>query len=418
MISRTRLLKFISLYLISNWLNCLQQRVHSKVLRIRSKLSNLRLQRLILLRRRRRLSRILVYHIYKRNQRTTDRRAWMLPRPQFWFNEILNNTGYDDVVWRENFRVSRATFEYIVQLVDAELSRRDTPFRNAVPIEKRVAVSLWRLATGDSYRACGLQFGLPKSTTSMITHEFCSILTRKMDEFIKFPYSRAEVRKAIDEFQNISEFPQVIGAVDGSHIPIKKPKDSPNAYYNRKSFHSVILQGVCDANYKFTDVSTGYPGRMHDARVFRISRIGNELINGQFPNDPVDRIGQIDVPPMLLGDPAYALRPNLMKAYPEGTCTQAERNFNRKLSSTRVVIEQAFGLLKGRWRCLDSVNEDDMSTVSETIIACCILHNICQTRGEEYDGMLGQVIHINNGQPPAGGAGAHVVRDAIKDFLY
>ena len=41
-------------------------------------------------------------------------------------------------------------------------------------------------------------------------------------------------------------------AVDGSHIPIKAPMENPNAYYNRKKFHSVVLLATCDANLQFT----------------------------------------------------------------------------------------------------------------------------------------------------------------------
>lgn len=38
-------------------------------------------------------------------------------------------------------------------------------------------------------------------------------------------------------------FPGVVGAIDGCHIPIKQPPGNANDYYNRKEFHSIILQG-------------------------------------------------------------------------------------------------------------------------------------------------------------------------------
>ncbi|TGZ57063.1 Nuclease harbi1 [Temnothorax longispinosus] len=43
----------------------------------------------------------------------------------------------------------------------------------------------------------------------------------------------------------------------------------------------------------------------------------------------------------------------------------------------RQVIERAFALLKGRWRRLKylDMNRDDV--IPFTIIACCVLHNIC-----------------------------------------
>ena len=36
-------------------------------------------------------------------------------------------------------------------------------------------------------------------------------------DFIKFPKGEAETRRAIQAFQEISFFPQVVGAIDGSH---------------------------------------------------------------------------------------------------------------------------------------------------------------------------------------------------------
>jgi len=53
---------------------------------------------------------------------------------------------------------------------------RDTPFREAVSIEKRVAVALWRLASGDAYRTVVSTFGNGKSTAVEITNSFIDAL--------------------------------------------------------------------------------------------------------------------------------------------------------------------------------------------------------------------------------------------------
>ena len=67
-----------------------------------------------------------------------------------------------------------------------------------------------------------------------------------------------------------------------------------------------------------------------------------------------------------------------MKPFPQTRAlTDSQRDFNKSSSSARVVVEQAFGLLKGRWRCLLNKLDESVEKVSSTIIACCILHNIC-----------------------------------------
>ena len=55
------------------------------------------------------------------------------------------------------------------------------------------------------------------------------------------------------------------------------------------------------------------------------------------------------------------------------------------LSSARVTVERAFGVLKGRWRILLKRIDNRFINIPEVILTCCILHNFCQEAGEEFD---------------------------------
>ena len=91
----------------------------------------------------------MLYLFYRNRCLEVSRRprhAWIFPRPQNWFQELLNNRALDHW-WNENFRVSRATFEYICRLVGPAIVRQNTRMHDAVLVEKRVAVSLWRLVS-------------------------------------------------------------------------------------------------------------------------------------------------------------------------------------------------------------------------------------------------------------------------------
>ena len=312
--------------------------------------------------------------------------VWVLAQPQFWFENMVLNQ-YEDNLWRKHFRVSRETFRYICDLVGHHLVRQDTNMRRAIPVQKRVGVALWRLATGNSYRATGLIFGVGRCTALKLKEEFCSALLRVGNDYIKFPKGEAETRDAIEAFEEISSFPQVVGAIDGSHIPIASPNEDANDYYNRKQFHSVVLQGVADAKGRFIHVSTGYAGSIHDARVLRMSSLLNEVENGRILVSPVLRTGHGDnIKPLLVADPAYKLTNWCMKPYPEtAAITASQRAFNKALSRARVVIEQAFGMLKGRWRCLLDKLDESIAKIPQTIIACCILHNICLNIHDDTD---------------------------------
>ena len=122
--------------------------------------------------------------------------AWVFPQPQNWFQQLLNSNTLDHW-WKENFRVSHDTFEYICQLVGLALQRQKTRMRDAILVQKRVGASLWQLATGDCYWSCGLMVGLAKPTVLKCCHEFVQEICWHKDEFIKFPSTAAEIAKKI-----------------------------------------------------------------------------------------------------------------------------------------------------------------------------------------------------------------------------
>ena len=56
---------------------------------------------------------------------------------------------------------------------------------------------------------------------------------------------------------------------------------------------------------------------------------------------------------------------------------RSQRKFNKVLSKKRVVVENAFGGLKGRWCCMRTELNEDISNAPRTVLACRTLHNIC-----------------------------------------
>ena len=90
--------------------------------------------------------------------------------------------------------MTRPTFEYIVHLVRPFITKRDTRFRKAIPVEKRVAIALWMLAAGNSYRSIGKNFAVSKSLAVEITNEFCKCIIEMASEFIGFPKTEGNSR--------------------------------------------------------------------------------------------------------------------------------------------------------------------------------------------------------------------------------
>ena len=93
----------------------------------------------------------------------------------------------------------------------------------------------------------------------------------------------------------------------------------------------------------------------------------------------------LDVPICVLGDDAYALAPYLMKEFVGGGSNEKENYFGYRLSSARMVIENAYGILKGKLRILKSIIGIDYKFVPTLIYTCFTLHNFMQCNGEIVD---------------------------------
>lgn len=75
-----------------------------------------------------------------------------------------------------------------------------------------------------------------------------------------------------------------------------------------------------------------------------------------------------------------------MKPFPDrGRLTPEQRKFNLKLSALQCVVKRTFGMLKSWWRITLKRIEQKATTLKKTVIAACILHNICIERGDLYD---------------------------------
>jgi len=160
-------------------------------------------------------------------------------------------------------------------------------------------------------------------------------------------------------------------------------------YYNCKGWYSIITQAVVDHNGLFTDLCIGWPGSIHGTRVFSNSTLYSKINNGELLCGDVLRVRGGSIPVYLIGDSAYPLSSWLMKPFPHNSALlqqqQQQKNYNYWISRGRVVDEMAFGRLKARWRRLSKKIDMFVGNVPNVILACCILHNICEVHGDVFN---------------------------------
>lgn len=140
---------------------------------------------------------------------------------------------------------------YICEQLRQELQHSDTTMRTSIAVNKRVAVTLWFLATPSEYRTISHLFGIGRSTVCCIIHETVrAIIKALLKKYTSFP-TGSQLQNVIQEFEEKCNFPQCAGAIDGSHTPIQAPKLNHTDYYNRKGWYSILIQAVVDSNYFF-----------------------------------------------------------------------------------------------------------------------------------------------------------------------
>ncbi|XP_049579200.1 uncharacterized protein zgc:113227 [Syngnathus scovelli] len=319
--------------------------------------------------RRRRRRQMMLQLLLKRRRRPS---IWVVHRSNMWWDQIV--PGFTRAEWVRHFRMSEATFLDICSKLRPAMEKRDTNFRVCVPLKKRVAVALWKLATNSEYRSIGHLFGVSKTTVCRCLREFCSAACALLLPcHIRFPDPEMLAETAAD-IEARWGLPRCVGAINGSHIPIIAPQEKHRDFINARGWHSIILQGVVDGKGLFWSACAGMAGGLRHARALRESTLWETAEQGC-----------LEPGYYILGDSPYPLKTWLLKAFrQDGTLMPAQRAFNESVRCARTMVRTAFSRLKGRWRCLTRRNDSDIQMVKSMVLTCCALHNICERQGEEY----------------------------------
>uniref|UniRef100_A0A3Q3BHX7 DDE Tnp4 domain-containing protein n=1 Tax=Kryptolebias marmoratus TaxID=37003 RepID=A0A3Q3BHX7_KRYMA len=316
---------------------------------------------------------------YEDEDRTRSRRLWAFNRASEWWDVVV--PGFTDVQWLQNFWMTEQTFIYLCNKLPPALERQHMTFRHCVPLKKRVAIECWT------------SFGVSITTVCRCVQEFCVAAEKVLvPEQIRFP-NEDRFREIAMYIENRWGLPQCVGAVDGC-------------------WHSIILQAAVDGKGIFWNLFAGLSGNSHD-----LASRGN-----LFPPH-IRNIGTVATGYYILGDSAYPLLDWLLKPFPDtGRLTSEQQFLNKKMCSAQVVVENAFGRLKGRRRCLLKRNDCDVELVKSMVLTCCALHNLCENHVESFQTSLdlpdAEAAALQPGQrvPRDLDEGRHV-RDALMVYL-
>uniref|UniRef100_A0AAZ1Y5I9 Putative nuclease HARBI1 n=1 Tax=Oreochromis aureus TaxID=47969 RepID=A0AAZ1Y5I9_OREAU len=276
-------------------------------------------------------------------------------RRVFRIQRILRNRqdplAQRDSVLIERYRFSREGIIYITTLLDPYV-KSSTRRSRALTTAQTVCIALRFFASGTFLYAVGDAENIGKSAVCRAIRKVYLALKQFLGVFVVFPsHVRPQVVK--QGFFAIAGFPNVIGAIDCTHIAIEAPP-GPNEgdFVNRKGVHSINVQVMCShiltslrwcSGLSFLHYTGAYDG-------------------------------------ILLGDRGYACRQYFLTPFPDPNPGPQTR-YNAALARTRARIEMTFGQLKERFQCLKGLRVAP-DRACDIIVACAVLHNIATIRKE------------------------------------
>ena len=274
----------------------------------------------------------------------------------------------DDRTFKRHLRLTRQQFDVLNEKL-GELGMSETGMekggRKRIPLEHKTLMFLWYMANTNSFREIGDKFNVCEAAAHCTINTALEKVCEISPQYICWP-DDGEKMNSVGVFNRKCRQNGVIGAIDGCHIRIQRPPERGIDYINRKTYYSVLLQGICNDEGRFIDIFTGIPGRVHDCRMLRCS---------DFFAHWQEKMGEYK----LLGDSAYDCQdfPFIIATKRGNNLSNDDIAKRELISKGRVIIENTFGRLKCRFRRLRDVQNVKLLIIVRVIIAACTLHNMC-----------------------------------------
>uniref|UniRef100_A0A3Q3LN85 DDE Tnp4 domain-containing protein n=1 Tax=Labrus bergylta TaxID=56723 RepID=A0A3Q3LN85_9LABR len=304
----------------------------------------------------------------------TRRPVWVInrsPAQNLW----AGAQHFDEEEWKAQFRISRATFDFLLEEVGPAIKRRRTNFRAPIEPDRRLAIALWWFSRSGEYRTIAQMFGVGVATVCIVVRQVtAAILDRMYERYSLFTccrrYSLFTCCRRYSLFTCCRRY----------------------SLFTCCRRYSLF---TCCRRYSLFTCCRRYS-------LFNVSSLFQKSIMSD----------GVEIPVHLIGDESFPLKPWLMKGYSQHhQLSPEQRRFTYTLSSARSVVDTAFMRLKGRWRCLLKKTDIDVSMMPRVVAACCVLHNMCEQLGDCF------LPEWNADANPTGGVGVPSMAASMLETL-
>ncbi|KAJ0716720.1 putative protein kinase RLK-Pelle-CrRLK1L-1 family [Helianthus annuus] len=305
----------------------------------------------------------------------TDAEGRLRKKPMLWEKP--------DEEFEKVFRMSKATFNMICDELYPDFE--GTMQGWLIPVSQRVAICLYRLATGHPWQTVSNLFRLDIIICRQLVSEVCAaIWTILMPKVLRWP-GKKRLERIKTEFVSISSIANIAGSIYTTQISITTPETNYAAYFNKEhseqneeQSYPTMVQCVVDSRGVITDICIG-PGSMPVDKILKKSYLAQRFNTGQLKNIFV--VGGSNYPPLDW----------LLVPHSHNNKSWIPHSFNEKIGKVQRIAKAAVMRLKGRWTCLQKRIQVEPQDLLEVVMACCILHNICEIYNEAFDEDLVEV---------------------------
>ena len=288
--------------------------------------------------------------------------------------QILESDFYTDDQFKAHFRVCREMFWAIYDRIKDDEIFRPVLKKPKSPISLHLLILLKFLGSNGNEASTtkhAMFFRVSKGCFTRCLERMVEVMLKHKDEAVFWPGvdERREISKRIEERHG---FPNCVGLIDGTLFPLEaKPPTNGEEYFTRKCNYAVNCLITCDDVARIRDIVIGWPGSVHDNRVWTTSKLYAE------------RDSNFSLNKYLLGDSAFEEGDVMIPAFkkPRGAAfPRAKEFFNTLLAKPRVKSEHCNGILKGRFQYLKRIRvliyrAEDMRKIINYVYCAAILHN-------------------------------------------
>jgi DDE superfamily endonuclease len=354
------------------------------------------------------------------NNRYLTRGPYRKKEPKFERFLVMDGPeALNDVEFRFHFRMSRSNFWEIVELLkDHEaFSRKGSDSRGPAP-----QCAAYQLLVLLKYYGCEGNQAASKALSTFFgigigvvdsyrNNALSALLSLESSTYI---WPDEEERASIaNRIQANYKFPNCVGFIDGTLLPLSaRPLLHGENYLSRKKFYAVVMLIVCDEQSRVLYYHIGWPGSVHDNRVWR---------NCAMQKHPSRFFSKKQY---LLGDSAFTAS-NIMippfKTHGGGSLSNNKTAFNTLLAKPRVKSEHCIGILKGRFPFLRNIRlkiatKEDMHRLIDYVRGTVILHNFL--RNENVQEWIDMIEEVLDDLEPEAGTATNQANYARRDELF